>query len=347
MHPARRRQYVLAGTLAVFLALTAVVLWEVVETVFFAVTVAYILVPVRTRLVERGFSARLASAVVATGALAVAVVVVAAFGYLLYERGRVAIDLVRQLPDTFTISLGGMSTTIELRTVMQTGTGIVQDVAAAVASAVPVLALKLLLFAILIFGLLLHPGATGRVVFRLVPESYHDVVVALDDRIRHTLYGIYVLQAATAFGTAVVALIVFAALGYEAVFTLAIAAGILQFIPVLGPSVLLVALAAVDAMTGDPTRAALVLVVGGALIAAAPDAVIRPRLASWAADLPTTLYFIGFVGGVLTVGPIGFIAGPLAVALVVEVVGLLSDGRDRRRGGDEPSDGEEDRDEAG
>jgi hypothetical protein len=59
-----------------------------------------------------------------------------------------------------------------------------------------------------------------------------------------------------------------------------------------------------------------VLVVVGVPIGVVPDAVIRPRLASWAADLPTSLYFIGFVDGVLTVGPVGSIAGPLVVELV-------------------------------
>jgi predicted PurR-regulated permease PerM len=37
-----------------------------------------------------------------------------------------------------------------------------------------------------------------------------------------------------------------------------------------------------------------------------------------------TLYFVGFVGGVLTIGPLGFVLGPLAVGLLVETVQLLS-----------------------
>jgi predicted PurR-regulated permease PerM len=36
-----------------------------------------------------------------------------------------------------------------------------------------------------------------------------------------------------------------------------------------------------------------------------------------------SLYFVGFVGGVLTLGAIGIIAGPLIVAILVEVVELL------------------------
>jgi predicted PurR-regulated permease PerM len=49
-------------------------------------------------------------------------------------------------------------------------------------------------------------------------------------------------------------------------------------------------------------------------------------LASSQARLPASLYFVGFTGGVLTVGVIGIIAGPLAVAVLVEVIDLLSEG---------------------
>jgi predicted PurR-regulated permease PerM len=325
---ARRRRYVLGLLLVAFALLAAFVLRAVLGTVFFAVTVAYVLVPARNRLVDRGLSRRLSSAIVTTGAFGVVLGVGGAFGYLLYQRRQSAFDLIDALPDTLSLEVAGMTYSAELSTVLASVTAALQGVATGAATALPVLALKLMLFAILLFGLLLRPGATGNAARRVVPGAYHDILVALNDRVRQTLYGIYVLQAATAFGTALVAFVVFFALGYDAVFTLAIVAGLLQFIPVLGPSVLIGLLALVDFVgpTPDPTRAVLVLVVGGVLIGAVPDAVIRPRLATWAADLPTSLYFIGFVGGVLTIGAIGFIAGPLVVALVVEAVELLANG---------------------
>jgi predicted PurR-regulated permease PerM len=158
----------------------------------------------------------------------------------------------------------------------------------------------------------------------VLPSAYHDVPVALNRRIRETLYGIYVLQAATAAGTFVIAIVVFAGLGYSAAFTLAVVAGFLQFVPVVGPGLLVGVLAVVDLIGGETTRAILVAVLGAVFIGLAPDAIIRPRLASRAAHLPTSLYFIGFTGGLLTVGAIGFIAGPLVVALLVEVVELLA-----------------------
>jgi predicted PurR-regulated permease PerM len=215
--------------------------------------------------------------------------------------------------------------TIDTVALLDSLQGAVTDIALGIAAAAPVIALQLFLFVILLYAMMLRPGAAGQTLLGVVPPEYHDVVRALDRRVRETLFGIYVLQAATAVGTFAVAFVLFFLLDYGAPFTLATFAAVLQFVPVVGPSVLVAALAAVDFLAGNVTRAVLVAVLGTVFVGFAPDAVIRPRLANWAAHLPTSLYFIGFTGGLLTVGPIGFIAGPLAVAVLVEVVSLLAD----------------------
>jgi predicted PurR-regulated permease PerM len=333
---ARRRQYVLAGVLAAAAALTAVVLAEVVSTVFFAVTVAYVLVPVRNRLVDRGVRRQWAAAAVASGAFGLVVAVLAPFGWVLYRRRRELIDLIGAIPRTVVVPLGEFSYSVDTSAVLELLQGSVRGLAVVVAAAAPVIALKLFLFAILLYALLLRPGAAGRAVLAMVPDAYRDVPLALNRRVRETIYGIYVLQAATAVGTFLIALVVFFALGYNAVFTLAVVAGFLQFVPVVGPGVLIGVLAIVDLIGGMATRAVLVVVLGGVFVGLAPDAIIRPRLASRTAHLPTSLYFIGFTGGLLTVGPIGFVAGPLVVGLLVEVVELLSAAGPEQRTLDDP-----------
>jgi len=317
---------VLAGLLAAALVVAGVVLREVVSTVFFAVTVAYVLYPARRWLVERGLSDRIASAAVATGTFAL-VIVVAPLAFVLYRRRRALIDLLQEVPESVEIPLDEFTYVIEAAGLVAGAREALRDLAFGLAAAAPVLALHPFLFAILLYALLLRPGAAGGTLLGVVPPEYHDVVRALDRRIREALFGIYVLRAATAAGTFVVALVLFFLLGYDAPFTLAVFAAVLQFVPVLGPSVLVVGLAAVDFLSGGVSRAILVVVLGLPLVGFVPDAVIRPRLAKWAAHLPMSLCFIGFTEGVLTVGAAGFIAGPLAVAVLVEVVSLLADER--------------------
>lgn len=321
---AHRRRYVLAGLLVGTAAVAAFVLRQVIPTVFFAVTVAYVLYPAQEYLRTRGFSRKQAAATLSTATFGTLLWTVGALAYVLYRRREALFGLLREIPDEVTVPLGGMTYAVETAPLLAAARAGVTDLAVATAAAAPVIALKLFLFAILLFGLLVRPDAAGRAVLGVVPPTYHDVAFAYHERVRGTLNGIYVLQAATALGTFLVALVVFFALGYETVFTLAVVAAVLQFVPVVGPGLLVGALAVVDLLSGNPTRAVTVLVVGSVFVGLLPDAVIRPRLASYAAHLPTSLYFIGFTGGVLTVGAVGFIAGPLAVALVVETVVLLS-----------------------
>lgn len=320
-----RRRLVLAGVLAIAILLAVVVLAEVIWTVIFAVTIAYVLYPVREWLRRRGLSRRGASAAIATGALVIVTAIIGAFAVVLFRQRDSLLNFIDRLPPTVEVPLGEFTYTIETSSMIEIAEAALADLAVAIASASLVIALKLFLFAILVFGLLLQPTAGRQAIFGLVPPDYHDVVIALHERVRQTLYGIYVLQAATATGTFLMGLVVFAALGYPSAFGLAVVAGILQFIPVVGPGVLLALLAGIDLVGGNLTRAALVVVVGGLFVGIVPDVIIRPRLAEWAAHLPTTLYFTGFVGGILTVGPVGFVVGPLVIALLVEAVELLSD----------------------
>ena len=322
--PRRNNRYVLAGILVGLLVLAGFLLRAVITTAFFAITVAYVLHPMREYLRRRGLSRRWAAATLAVGAFGIVLTAFALAGFSLYRRREAVIDLVTEFPAQFTFEFGGFSYTLERAALVEPLAGIVRDVAVNAASAAPVLGLKLLLFSLIVYGLLLRPVAVSQAVFTVVPRQYHGIVERFHLRTRDTLYGIYILQAATAAGTFLVALITFLPLDSPAPFTLALIAGGLQFIPILGPGVLLGVLAVADILAGNIERAVLVAVVGGVLIGLVPDMVIRPRLASYAADLPVTLYFVGFVGGILSLGVIGFIAGPLIVALVVEAVALAS-----------------------
>lgn len=315
----------LGALLAFTLLVTTFLLRDVLGTVFFAVTVAYVLYPVRERLVARGMGPHVASAVATTLAFVVVLLLLVPLGLTLYLRRNEMFALLSQLPDQVPIVFGQLTYTVDVAAVVAEASVVLRGVAVTIAGAAPVLALKAMLFVFVLYALLLHPLAAGRALRKLVPPGYHDVLLALHKRVKTTLYAIYVLQAATAFATFLIALVVFSLLGYRSAFSLAVVCGILQFVPVLGPSLLILGLAAFDFSLGDPTRGVLVLVLGLPLIGFLPDATVRPKLAERTAELPGSVYFVGFTGGVLSVGAVGFIAGPLAVAVLVEVVGLLSE----------------------
>ena len=314
----------LAALALVLFAVAAVVLHRVLGTVFLAITVAYLLVPLQRRLYDRGTNEWVAAAVVTLGTTIAALVPLAGVSYLAIVRLAPVLGFLNDLPDAITVTYFGFSQTFVLAEVISGLVAIVRSTTISLIGSMPIISLKVMLFVILVYALLLRHDEAEAAFLAPVPGEYHDVVNALGQRARETLFAIYVLQAATALGTFVIALPVFMLLGYPFPITLALVAAALQFIPILGPALLLGVLALWKLAVGNVTAALLIVVVGGFFIAWLPDLVIRPRLSRRTAKLPGSLYFIGFIGGLLTVGPIGVVAGPLAIALAVTAMELLT-----------------------
>lgn len=314
----REYRYVLGGVFVGFLAIAAALLAGVLGTIFFALTVGYLLAPVRGYFRRRGLSARVAAGVTATLALLAMLAVLSPLVLVVLLRLEVLLETLSALPETVTIAVGPFAYTVVLADVIDLLVRWLSSTATRTVRTAPELLVKAALFVFLVYSLLAYRQSIREALTAVVPPRYRDLADSLHGRARKTLFGIYVLQAATAFGTFLVALPFFFLLGYDAWIALATAAGVLQFVPVVGPSMLLIGLSGYHLLGGEVFLAVAVLLGGGFLIAGLPDVIIRSRLASETAELPGSLYFIGFVGGVLSLGPVGIIAGPLVVALVVE-----------------------------
>lgn len=330
MSSLRYRRYTLAGLLVAVGVLTAAILWNVVVTVFFAITVAYVLFPVRQRLVARGISKRISSALVTTAAFLAVVVLLAPIGVTLFNRRGSIVELLNTLPGELPVEVFGFVIVLDLASFVASANEMLRSLAISLAADSIFIVLQLSMFVFILYGILLKPQAVGRAIYEITPPEYHDIIKALHLRVRGTLYALYVIQAATAVVTFPIAFAVFYILGYPDVFVLAVIAAILQFVPILGPGMLALGLAGYDILLGMPNRAIGVIILGPLFIGLLPDLLIRPRMALSRAKLPASLYFVGFTGGVLTVGIIGVIAGPLVVAILVELVTLLSDEGDVR-----------------
>jgi len=334
------RRRLLATLLVAVAALAAVVLAEVLRTVVFAVTVAYVLYPICQWLVGRGLSRRIACVGTTVIAFVAAAILVVPLLYVLYRRRAELIEILEQIPDVVPISVGGFELVIEMVPYVAAAEVWVRQVALALAAAAPRLSYS--------NSSCSRSSCTGSSIDRVrskPPSSVWSRRSTTTSRRgstsgRETLYSIYVLQAATAAGTSVLAFVVFWALGYGSPVLLAVIAGVLQFIPIIGPSVLVVALAVGDLLVEETGRAIAVLYsVGLVLVSFVPDAVIRTQLADWTGRISPGLYFVGFVGGILTLGAVGLIVGPLVVSLLLEVIDMLSErdvpptGSGKKRGG--------------
>lgn len=317
------------GLLALgILAFTLLMLMDVLGTLFFAVTVAYVVLPVKRWLVENGTPNRLGTAISTSFVFIAAIALVAPLLTVVYRRRELLLAYLQDLPAALTIEAFGFTYVLEIGDVLPVVRGILTDTAVSLARAAPLLVTKLFLFTFIVYALLLRPDVIRRALFRVMPSEHEDDMRMFHERLRNTLNGIYVVQAATAVGTFMIALAVFYLLGYEAFLAFAVFAGILQFIPILGPSILVIAISGAEYISGQPELAVLTLVVGLIVIGALPDLILRPLLAQWTADLAPSLYFIGFIAGALSWGAIGVIAGPVVIAILIQAFEIASQYRD-------------------
>lgn len=306
------------------LAFTLLMLVDVLGTLFFAVTVAYVVLPIKRWIADNGVPNRLATAIATSLVFLAAIVVVAPLLTVVYRRRDLLLEYLRDLPDALSIERFGFTYVLEIADVVPVVQNVLTDTAITLARAAPLLVTKLFLFTFIVYALLLRPDTIRRALVRGVPSGHEEDLRMFHDRLRNTLYGIYVVQAATAVGTFAIALLVFYLLGFEAFLTFAVFAGLLQFIPILGPSILVIAISGAEFVSGQPESAAVTLVVGLVVIGALPDVILRPLLAERTADLAPSLYFIGFIAGALSWGPIGVIAGPVVIAILLEAFEIAS-----------------------
>jgi predicted PurR-regulated permease PerM len=318
-----QRTYVLAALLAAVALVTTFLLFDIFSAVFFAITVAYILYPVRSFLRRRGLSSRLAAGLSTLLALVAVVVLFSPLIVSVYVRRSEFFEFLEELPETLSGSFVGMEYEIDVGQTLEQAEVILQNAAVDLLAQMPVILLNFFVFILVVYALLLRPDAVRAAILKPVPVQYQDIVFAFHRRTRSILYAIYVLQAAVGLGTFLIGYPFFILMGYDSAFTLAVMGGILQFVPVAGPILVLAGLAGLELVAGEVVRAALVFGLGGLLVGVLPDVLIRPRLARLTAGIPGSLYFVGFFGGLLSVGALGIIAGPLAVALVAEAVRLL------------------------
>ena len=322
------RQRVLGMILVGFVVIATITLFEVLGTIFLALTIAYILTPIRRQFRHRGVGRVTSTLIVTVGGTAAILAILAPIAVVLFVRLEDAITILQSLPESFEIQVYEFSHSIVLDDLLEPTIVWLRDTAVAVSLQLPVLLVKFALFVFIVFAILQHERGIASNVYRVVPPRHRDIAEALHLRARDTLYAIYVLQGATAFATVLIALPVFYVFGYETWIALGTLAGILQFVPVLGPSALILVLVLGEVLAGEFLRAVLLLIIGGGLIAAVPDVVIRPQLAKRTTRLSSALYFVGFIGGILSLGAIGIILGPLVVALLVESASLVATGFD-------------------
>ncbi|MDX1668230.1 MAG: AI-2E family transporter, partial [Limnobacter sp.] len=117
------------------------------------------------------------------------------------------------------------------------------------------------------------------------------------------------------FAEAVILSILFALCGVYAPVLLGTVTAIIAFIPMAAPGVL--ALVGMILFLSGEGAAAIVLISVGTLVVMVADYLIRPLLIQGGTHLPFLAVLFGVFGGVITMGIVGLIIGPVLLVLLV------------------------------
>lgn len=317
-----------ALTLVLFALL--VVAWFVLSgvagVVVLAVAAAYVLVPLHRWFLRRGVPAYWgAIAASLTGAVA-AVLVSLPFGFVLYARRDVVRAVVDSLAVSVSVVVGGRTITFDPAAFVESLAPQLSSLAVFLGRQLSVLSAKLIVFAFVVFALLYYHAQLRALAFEPVPSEYHDIIETVHRRVRGVLFGHYVLAFVGGTVTYVLGLGVFFVLGYQIPFALALAAAVMWILPFISAGPLVLTLTAYHALLGEHVMAVSVGVLGAVFLVAVPNVLvyrIRRRLGD-TQRLSEAVYLVGFVGGGLSFGVVGLVAGPLALAALSSLAELLA-----------------------
>ena len=307
---------------------TLIIFWNILDVVVLAISIAVVLYPLQTYCMNH--LNRYLSASLITALVFVVLVVSVLFCISIISQNSAALQEIVgtiehwiQNPSTdlrifgFPVERGQISAWLDL------SKSLFLHYWQMIFSDVTTIALKTVIFFASLYVLLVH-GEHFRVrIMARIPDTVRGHVKKMADDIVDTLYAIYVVLVAIAALTFVISIPVFWVLGYGHILFYSFLCAICELIPVLGSSVVFIFLGAYALSIGDITGVLILFFFGYICVAALPEIFVRPVLMGRRLKLHPLLMLIGFIGGIIALGMVGFVIGPVIIVLLMDIYRLL------------------------
>jgi len=164
-----------------------------------------------------------------------------------------------------------------------------------------------------------------------VPDALKSFVGKITDISTNTLYSIYIVHISTSVVTFFLAIPFFYLLGFGHVLFWSVVVALFQLVPILGPSMIMVLLGIYALAAGDYRAGVLIAIIGYPIVCAVPDLFFRPIMMGKRASIHPAIMWVGFFGGLWVMGLVGFVLGPLFLALLVaggrELIAIMKRGK--------------------
>lgn len=314
------------------LAAAALAFWNLLWVIVLAASLAVVIMPLKhrfTRSTSESMAALLSTAIVFLAVLGAVGFTVAVLVQNADYLSEIVQDILAWIASAQ--SGGGAAGLASADIAAWTNTQIedLGEWASSFASQVPMLIIDLIVFFLALYMFVYRGDAVAAEVTASLPPRLKAAVERLTGTSVDTLYALYIVHVATSVVTFLLALPFFYLLGYGHIMFYSVMAAIFQLIPIIGPSLIMLFLGVYSLSLGDLRGALLVAFVGYPIVCALPDVYFRPMMMGRRASIHPVIMWIGFFGGLAVMGIVGFVLGPLFLALAIAGYHILLEEMER------------------
>jgi predicted PurR-regulated permease PerM len=185
--------------------------------------------------------------------------------------------------------------------------------------------MSIIIFFLSLSMLLLYGEEIGNTLTQAFSPKLYSAVEKMVEISSNTIYALIIVQISAAVIAFALALPFFYLMGVDEPFLFATLIGIATLIPLFGSQIMLLFFALYFISMGDFRNAVLTLVIGYPLLSAWIDFYYRPVVMGKRVAIPPVMMMIGILAGVPFMGIVGFIIGPVLIALAVTGTRMLGE----------------------
>lgn len=176
------------------------------------------------------------------------------------------------------------------------------------------------------FSMLLYYGERiWSTLTRTLSSKLFSAVNRMAEISTNTIYALIIVQISAAILSFLLAIPFFIILGVDHPFLFATLIGLAMLIPLIGAQIMLLFFLLYFMSIGDSRGALITLLIGYPLLSGWIDFYYRPVLMGQRVAIPPVMMMIGILAGVPFMGIVGFIVGPVLVALAVTGYKILAE----------------------
>jgi predicted PurR-regulated permease PerM len=185
--------------------------------------------------------------------------------------------------------------------------------------------ISIVIFFLSLSMLLYYGEQIWNTLTRTISHKLFSAVEKMVEISTNTIFALIIVQISAAVIAFFLALPFFFIVGVNDPFLFAILIGIATLIPLFGAQIMILFFALYFISTGDTWHAVITLVVGYPLLSVWIDFYYRPVMMGKRVAIPPVMMMIGILAGVPFMGLVGFIIGPVLIALAVTGTQILGD----------------------